>query len=219
MRRKVNVVVITVALVCCSFFTRAQNESNFHFENLSYSFGLGAFPYGLKSVPIQSKTYISEFNHTVSPLLGVSYHFKEENVGVFADVSLGQQFRSTEWIPFDVFNGKIENRTVHSFYSKSNSYNVGLLFGNEIVKGFELYGKFGVGQSFHDYEIFYTPSLGPGVGRDEKTSSLNFQAGLEVKYYPFKLMGVSGSLSISDNFPVYSIRIIGKLLNLKKDKE
>ena len=57
------------------------------------------------------------------------------------------------------------------------------------------------------------------MGRDEKTSSLNFQAGLEVKYYPFKLMGVSGSLSIADNFPVYSIRIIGKFLNLKKDKE
>jgi hypothetical protein len=57
------------------------------------------------------------------------------------------------------------------------------------------------------------------VGRDEKTSSINFQAGLEVKYYPLELVGVSGSLSISDNFPVYSIRIIGKFLNLKKDKE
>jgi hypothetical protein len=218
MNRVINKIMITAALACCSFFSQAQSEGEFPLENLSISFGLGAYPYGLESVSVHSNEYLLDPGHTIASMVGISYHLKEYNVGLFAETSLGQKFRSVEWIPFDVLPIGTLNH-IHRFYVESNGFNIGVLIGNEVLEGLELYGKLGVGTSYHDYEIFYTSLAGTNTYVEKKTTSINYQLGLEVKYYPFKVFGFSSSLSFSDNFPVYSFKIIGKFADYKKSKE
>jgi hypothetical protein len=205
----------TAAVFLLVGMTNAQDEINFYKENLALYAGVGVFPYGLNTLSSYSEEQSAESSHLRSNVIGVSYHLKRKNVGAFFEVSRNQQRRTTEAMPFNSYlDFSATNARITYFYVRSNSYNLGLLFGNEVAPGLELYAKLGVGTSYHEYDAIVESSSAPFVYYTDQTQkTLNYQFGMEIKYFALNVVGVKYSFAISDNFPVFSLGIIGRLPN------
>jgi hypothetical protein len=206
--KKITLTYIAFAFATCAFAQDVEKTP----VGVSIYLGAGAFPYGLNSVGVHSDHYLSENNHNLSSIIGVDYLNPNLICGFFAEASLWQNFRSTEWIPFkpSELDDKVNPKLVQ-FNTKSSGLNLGVLFGGTVSQDLEIHAKLGVGPTWHTYYIAFDPQIGAREFYNGKTVSLNYQAGIQMRYHLYKQAGITSSVAISQNNPVFTLGIVSRI--------
>lgn len=202
------VIYVLVSIVTVAGF--AQNKDN-GLVGISAYLSVGLLPYGYNSIGERSDKYIGWGEPNTSILVGLDYKVNDTKMAFFIEGSLRQNFKSTEWQPFmlsEIENDR--NGKVISFETETNSVNGGILIGGDLTEELELFAKVGVGTSFHSYILGFAPSLGDPILTETTQRSLNYQLGLELKYFPIQNVGVISSWSVAHNFPLFSIGMVSR---------
>jgi hypothetical protein len=201
----------------------AELERAYPWYGLTLKAGVGMFPFGSGSINQKSNQSYSlndpYTNHAFSPYLGISYKFKNLPIGVFIDGCFYQNFNGTDWIPFewrsathpDFFDGK--SYLLNFFDTRSNSMNIGVMYGKEVFDGFELYAKLGMGNSWHNYTVNYYEfgNINRMKRNEFQKQTQNYQVCIDFTYFPAEFFGFSGSFGISNNFPIATLSSALKL--------
>ncbi len=184
----------------------------FPWRNFTLELGVGILPYGTNSInkEMQSSYF---YNPISSPYIGFSYNSNNFPIGAYIDFSLSQFYTGNTWVPFDwqpasLYDPAFPSRVYRLSYieAESQAMNIGILYGKEIMNGFELYTKVGVGTSWHDYELGYYYNVGGAVFNGHfKKETFNYQWAVCFRYFPIDIFGFGGSFAFADNFPVYTL--------------
>jgi len=213
---KVIILLLIYSVPVCAQDKESGFWNNFERAYPWYGFtlnlGVGVYPYGMPSISEGSKKSHSLKNPLYSEYLEFSYVFNKTPFGVFMSFSLNEFHKSSDWSPFDWYSKLPDYKSgrigqLINIESNSNSFNTGILFGKEVINGFEIYAKLGVGNSWHNYEVTYSEAfnINNRIMGMHKTQSLNYQAAIDFRYFPTDIIGFSGSFGISDNFPVFTL--------------
>jgi hypothetical protein len=66
----------------------------------------------------------------------------------------------------------------------------------------------GVGTSFHSYGLRFRTFGGDEFFTEDTQRSLNYQVGMELKYFPIRNVGVVSSWAIAENFPLFNVGVV-----------
>jgi hypothetical protein len=202
--------------------SQTKKKVVFDISGLSIHASKAILPYGISSINEISYEFNSEGDHDVCNSYGISYFDNNHKLGFYVDFFDQQQFRynfgSSGSLPFYI-DSELYPGTIHTLYSQSKSFNYGFIFGSELTDGLQFFAKVGLGNSIHNYELWYNPdAIGSTRIYDKnKTKSFNYFFGTEMRYYPRKYIGVRTSLGFSDGVPICSIGLVGRLIQKKED--
>ena len=202
-----------VALMFFSLIGVAQSDNDQKQNRLSVYAGLGAFPFGLSSVPVSSRKYLSDGNPYISNVVGVDFLTLDQKIGFFIESSSGQNFISKEWIPFwpSQENEEYYNTRIISFETKATGFNSGLLIGNMITPNFQIHAKVGAGFTYHNYKFSYQSIVGGSQFVQGKERVFNYQLAVQTKFYPVEHVGFVSSIAISKGNSVFTLGVVGSI--------
>jgi hypothetical protein len=199
---------ILLSVISLSLFAQKKDTG---LVGMSTYLSVGLLPYGYNSIGVRSKQWSAKGDPNTSILVGLDYKVKDYKIGFFVEGSLKQNYTSTEWTPFIPI--EVENQyngTILSFTTETNSINGGLLIGGDVTEELEIFAKLGVGASFHSYSLGFRPVIGKEFYTEGTQRSLNYQIGMELKYFPINNYGVVSSWAIAENFPLFSVGVVNR---------
>jgi len=209
---------LLLLLVLFSTFVFAQRKKSkfwsgyeraYPLYNFTFTMGIGVLPYGLTIDNHINKDedymYGSGFDNCA--FFGLSYNFNKIPLGFFIERSYYGKYKGTHQFPFPKSKMELKpEESIASFLAWSNGFNAGILYGGTVVDGFEIFGKFGLGKTWHEYNVLYRNLFTNEYGVKEAVAvSNNLQLAIDFRYFPGEVFGIAASLGISQNFPVFSI--------------
>jgi len=220
---KIFLIVLLGFLFCNTANAQTNNkgfkerfERVYPYYNLTFYTGVGIMPLGTASMNLTNKSNNGSYaTPNLAEYLGVSYKSNKFPIGVFADFVFNQAYYGGgavfDWVTPEMLDQRIYDDGIlilRYLNSISNSANIGILYGNEVADGLEINFKMGIGNSWHEYEVRYSELFDAATvrgGDGFKKTTINHQVGINVTYFPYPYFGFSGSFSVSNYMPVYTL--------------